>query len=64
WEAGGTTDLDHLAPLCRHHHGVVHRAGWSMAPDPEVGFTITTPSGRTFPVQQRGRPPDRPPPPA
>lgn len=47
WDHGGTTDLELLAPLCRRHHGVVHREGWSMQPAPH-GFDITTAEGRTL----------------
>jgi hypothetical protein len=63
WEDGGGTDQDHLAPLCRHHHGIVHRAGWGLNPDADHGFVITTPFGRVLPAQRRGRsrPPGDPP---
>ncbi len=64
WESGGTTDLDHLAPLCRHHHSTIHRTGWNIEPHSHWGFAVTTPAGRTLPAQQAGRPPDRPPDPA
>ena len=30
WKPGGRTDLDNLVLLCKHHHGVVHRNGWTM----------------------------------
>ena len=55
WEDGGRTDQEHLAPLCRHHHGIVHRTGWGLVPDADHGFIITTPSGRVLPAQRRGR---------
>ena len=55
WEAGGGTDLDHLAPLCRHHHGTVHQRGWGLVPDQDHGFVVLTPSGRRLPAQSRGR---------
>ena len=58
WEAGGDTDMHDLALLCRHHHGVVHRKGWTMTADVGGGFTITTPAGRTL-----RSPPRRPDPP-
>jgi hypothetical protein len=47
-EDDGDIDLSNLALLCRHHHGVTHRNGWTMAADPEGGFTWTTPIGRTL----------------
>jgi hypothetical protein len=45
WEHGGETNLDGLALLCRHHHGVSHRRGWTMTTDPAGAFRWTTPSG-------------------
>lgn len=56
WDAeGGTTDQHNLAPLCRHHHGVIHRDGWHMTAAPH-GFDITTPRGQTIPCQRRTDP--------
>ena len=63
WEDGGHTDLDLLAPLCRHHHRVVHRRGWSVRPA-EHGFEIVTPRGNVMPAHRFGRPPDELAPPA
>lgn len=57
WDDGGSTDLRLLAPLCRHHHRVVHRPGWSVRPAPH-GFDIHTPRGTTLPAHRHGRPPD------
>ena len=45
YEQLGPTDLFNLALLCRYHHGITHRRGWAMEPDPEGGFRWTTPSG-------------------
>ncbi len=45
YEHLGPTDLPNLALLCRHHHGVTHRRGWTMAPDRQGGFRWTTPNG-------------------
>jgi hypothetical protein len=52
WDAGGSTDQQNLAPLCRRHHGVIHRRGWTMRPAPH-GFDVTTPTGRTIPCRAR-----------
>jgi hypothetical protein len=59
WDDDGGTDLDNLALLCRYHHGVTHRHGWTMKPSGGQRFTWRTPTGRTLHSQrQRGRPPD------
>lgn len=52
---GGSTDLSNLASLCRHHHGVVHRRGWSMAATAGQRFTFTTPRGLVLDSQRHGR---------
>ncbi|MFZ4519662.1 MAG: DUF222 domain-containing protein [Microthrixaceae bacterium] len=54
---GGATDIEFLASLCRHHHGVVHRRGWTMVVDPDGGFTITSPRGRRLGAQRHRRRP-------
>jgi hypothetical protein len=46
WSLGGGTDLDHLILLCRHHHGVVHRNGWSMTGNANGELRIENPDGR------------------
>jgi 5-methylcytosine-specific restriction protein A len=53
WEAGGTTDIALLLPLCRHHHGVTHRKGWQLVTNPDHTYTWTTPLGD----QLHSRPP-------
>jgi hypothetical protein len=55
WDHGGTTDLPHLAPLCRHHHGLIHQPHWNLEPHPHHGFTITTPTGVRLIAQTHGR---------
>ncbi len=54
WEHGGSTDLDNLACLCRHHHGVVHRTGWSMRTVEHQWFELTSPSGAALSSQRHG----------
>ncbi len=34
WTDGGPTDLDNLILLCRHHHTLIHDAGWTLAGTP------------------------------
>ena len=59
-EHGGTTDIENLALLCRHHHRVTHRPGWSMQQwtHPEHTDTILfrwhTPTGRIIYSQRHG----------
>jgi len=55
WHLDGLTDIANLASLCRHHHGVIHRTGWTLTPNRDGWFTITTPTGQTLHSQRRGR---------
>ncbi len=48
WKPNGRTDLDNLALVCRHHHGVVHRKGWSMTGNANEELTIVGPTGRVM----------------
>jgi hypothetical protein len=48
WKHDGGTDLDNLALLCRYHHGVVHRNGWSMTGNANDTLTIVGPTGRVM----------------
>jgi hypothetical protein len=59
WNNGGTTDLSNLASLCRYHHMVTHRTGWTMTVTPDCYFTWVTPTGSTLHSQrhQRQQPP-------
>jgi hypothetical protein len=45
WSAGGHTDLDNLAPVCRHHHDVIHTQGWRLRMAADRSLTITLPDG-------------------
>ncbi len=61
YEHGGPTDIANLALLCRRHHGITHRHGWTMTTTPDQHFTWTTPSGVTLHSQRHlGRPPPGP----
>jgi len=52
WPAGATT-ASNLHPLCTRHHHLKHAPpppgarGWTLHPDPQGGFTWTTPTGHT-----------------
>jgi hypothetical protein len=48
WKHDGGTDLDNLALLCRYHHGVVHRKGWSMTGNANEELTVVGPTGRVM----------------
>ena len=54
WNLGGDTDIELLATLCRYHHGVTHRKGWTMTANGNGTFTWTTPAGRTLHSQRHG----------
>lgn len=44
WAHGGGTDYDNLAHLCRGHHTLKHKTGWSVRNDRGT-LTWTSPSG-------------------
>lgn len=46
-ERGGPNTLENAALLCRRHHRLVHH-GWRLHRDPDAGWTITSPTGRTW----------------
>ncbi len=46
WKPRGRTDLDNLVLLCLHHHGLVHRKGWTMSGNANGELTIVGPNGR------------------
>ena len=70
WDAEhGLTDLDRGCLLCRRHHNLLHKQGWTLDRDIVTGiFTATAPDGRTFTNDPRRRqatprhhePPDAP----
>lgn len=57
WQQGGKTDLANLVALCRHHHGVTHRVGWTLTLDDHELPHWVTPSGRTIDGQRHQRKP-------
>ncbi len=44
----GSTDLDNLALLCEHHHGLVHSKAWSLEGDANEVLRFVGPSGRVM----------------
>jgi hypothetical protein len=42
----GPTTPTNLAALCRHHHRLKHRAGWTVEQANDATLTWTTPTGR------------------
>jgi hypothetical protein len=54
----GSTSRDNLATICRHHHRLKHRAGWTLRQHAGGDLTWTSPTGRTYTT----RPPRHPPP--
>ncbi|MEM8705030.1 MAG: HNH endonuclease signature motif containing protein, partial [Actinomycetota bacterium] len=42
WERQGPTDIDNLVLICRHHHHVVHDAGWRLRRGSD-GWTLAPP---------------------
>ena len=68
WDNNGPTDINNLGLLCRHHHRVTHRPGWTMTrtaqppttqpndpntADPDqVRFRWRTPTGRLIDSQR------------
>jgi hypothetical protein len=53
-EHGGPTDIRNLVLLCRHHHGLTHRQGWTLVANDDQTFTWTSPSGRSLHSQRHG----------
>jgi hypothetical protein len=54
WIDHGVTAPENLVLLCRFHHGVVHRPGWTIELHPDAEVVVTTPDGR----RRTSRPPD------
>lgn len=54
WAHGGTTSLDNLVQLCRHHHRLLHEGGYTVETS-GPGFVFRRPDGRR--VRAVPRPP-------
>lgn len=52
WNNGGETSGANLAMLCRYHHRIIHRHGWTMTALPGEWFEFTTPTGSTLASQR------------
>jgi hypothetical protein len=44
----GPTSEDNLGSLCRHHHRLKHRTGWTVTQGENATFTWTSPTGRLY----------------
>ncbi len=67
WGGGGHTDTDRMCGLCRFHHRLAHRPGWTLHIHPDGWTHWTRPDGTTFWGQQhqhqrQAPPPAQPPP--
>lgn len=47
WVRGGPTEVENLAPLCRHDHRLKH-GGWQVAPLGSGTYRWTSPLGHTY----------------
>jgi len=47
WETGGATDLSNGVLLCRRHHRIAHRPGWTLRLTADGELHATDPTGRT-----------------
>ena len=64
WGHGGRSDIDKMALLCRWHHGIAHRNGWTTGIDPDQWVWFRNPHGQSLlGPTPRTNPPRRPPPP-
>ncbi len=45
WIRDGRTELPNLLSLCRYHHHMLHRDGWSVRGDPDGDVVFVRPDG-------------------
>jgi hypothetical protein len=55
YSEGGPTSVDHLAPVCRHDHGIRHRFGWTHRPGQNRRLIWKSPLGHEY--EGGGEPP-------
>ncbi len=55
WIDGGASDLDNLVLLCRRHHRLAHRRGWSLSLGADGWTRWTAPDGHSFWGQRHHR---------
>ena len=60
--AGGQDDVENLVPLCRFHHGVVHRRGITVGRDRGGVLHFWRPDGSEVSANADSNPPGAPPP--
>ncbi len=63
WGGGGNTDTDRMCGLCRFHHRVAHRKGWSLRITGDGWTRWRRPDGTSFWGQRHQRRRAGPPPP-
>ncbi len=54
WALGGPTSVDNLVLLCRYHHHLFHKPGWSTELDPDGLLRVTNPHGRVHETRPPG----------
>jgi hypothetical protein len=58
---GGHDDVENLVPLCRFHHGVVHRRGIAVSRDAHGELRFLRPDGSEVSATADAQPPGEPP---
>jgi hypothetical protein len=48
WADAGPTDLDNLAPVCKHHHDLIHQRRWKLHMSADRSITATLPTGEVM----------------
>ncbi|HSJ34179.1 MAG TPA: HNH endonuclease, partial [Acidimicrobiia bacterium] len=50
WDQHGPTDHNRMLLLCRHHHTLIHQAGWHLLGPPHH-LTVIRPDGTELPTR-------------